>query len=73
MARGKFISEFERDVIRIGHARGVKNGQIAKYLGRTRECVWQQVRKMQADGTINNLPFSFAAEEIARAMKEGRK
>ncbi len=72
MARGKLISEFERDVIRIGHSRGMFPLEISKFLGRTRVAVHVQIEKMKEDGTIDNVPLSFVADEIAEAIR-GKK
>ena len=68
MARGKFISEFERDVIRIGVDAGYKAPQIARFLGRTKVVVYRHIEEMTESGTIGNLPLAFVSSEIAGAI-----
>lgn len=68
MARGKLITDFERDVIRIGISRGATYGQIAKFLGRTKPAVFNQAKAMREAGTLDNLPFCFVATEIGRQI-----
>lgn len=70
MARAKYISKFERDMIRIGHAHGVNAPSIARFLGRSKVAVYKQIERMTADGTIEDLPFAFVSEEITRAMRQ---
>ncbi|WGT50163.1 helix-turn-helix domain-containing protein [Thioclava nitratireducens] len=69
MARGKFITDFERDCIRIGKARGLENATIARALKRTQAAIGQQVRMMEEDGTLGNLPLTFMVDEIADMMR----
>lgn len=72
MARGKFITDFERDMIRIGHSEGIGDATIARALRRTPASVGQQIKKMRAAGTLDDLPFVFVVEEIAEFIrKEG--
>lgn len=68
MARGKFITDFERDLIRIGFARGMKAPQIARFLGRTKVAIYQQIAAMEAAGDLQPTVFEFVADEIAAAM-----
>ena len=70
MARGKFITKFEAEIIRIGVDRGFKAPQIARYLGRTKQAVYAHIEKMQADDTLANLPFDFVADEIAGGIRD---
>lgn len=72
MAKRKYISDFERDVIRIGHANGVSCTQIAKFCGRNRVTIWNHIRAMTDDGTITQLPFGFVVDEVAEAMRNAR-
>lgn len=69
MARGKFISDFERDVIRIGISRDLKAPQIARFLGRSKVAVYQQISAMEAEGTMENTVLDFVSEEIAQAIR----
>lgn len=74
MARGKFITEFERDCIRIGKASGVENATIARALKRTPAAVGQQITAMERAGTLKNLPMIFIVEEVAEMLRrEGLK
>ncbi len=70
MARGKYITKFEAEIIRIGLDRGFKAPQIARYLGRTKQAVYNHIEKMESDGTLENMPFDFVADEIARAIRD---
>lgn len=72
MAKATYISDFERDVIRIGYSRGIKAPDIARFLGRTKVAVYNQIKAMDAAGTLGDLPFCFAANEIAAAILAGR-
>lgn len=65
MARAKLIRDFEKDVIRVGHANGQSGATIARVLGRTRQGVSLQIKAMREEGTLDNLPFEFIANEIA--------
>lgn len=69
MAKAKYISTFERDVIRIGYAKGIKAPQIARFLKRGKMVVYNHIKAMEADGTIGELPLSFVADEIADAIR----
>jgi DNA-binding MarR family transcriptional regulator len=69
MARGKFITEFERDCIRIGKSEGIDNATIARALKRTPSAVGQQVKSMEEQGTIDQLPMIFMVEDIADMLR----
>lgn len=69
MAKRRYISAFELDVIRIGVAAGIKAPQIARFLGRQKMAIYNHIKKMEADGTINDCPFGFVADEIAGAIR----
>lgn len=75
MARAKFITDFERDCIRIGKSRGLDNATIARALKRTQAAIGQQVKAMDKAGTLDNLPMVLMVEEIAEMMRRegGRK
>lgn len=70
MARGKFITAFEAEIIRIGVNRGFKAPQIARYLGRTKQAVYVHIEKMRDDKSLQDMQFDFVADEIARAIRE---
>lgn len=59
MARGKYFSADELDVIRLGVKWGHSVQRMADYLGRTRMGVFNQIKKMEAAGTLENVPFDF--------------
>lgn len=69
MAKAKYITDFEREIIKIGHSQGIYPMQISRYLGRTRVAVHQQIEKMKQDGTIDDLPLAFVVDEIAEAIR----
>jgi transposase len=74
MAKAKYISEFERDVMRIGAANGYTAPQIARFLKRGKMVVYNHIKAMEAEGTLQNLPLCFVEQEIAAAIgKAGRK
>jgi IS30 family transposase len=66
MARGKWITEFERDCIRIGVYYGASGAAIARFLGRTKGGVRNHIERMRDEGTLGNLPLDFVKEEIGR-------
>ena len=70
MAKGKYITEFERDFMRIGVAHGISAPQIARFLKRQKMVVYNHIKAMEADGTIENVPLAFVADEIAKAMQD---
>lgn len=69
MARGAYITEFEREIIRIGHARGLTGGQIAKYLRRERTGIYRIIKEMEDDGTLANVPFDFICDDVEAAIR----
>ena len=69
MARGGFISEFERDCIRIGKNRGVDNATIARALKRTKAAVGNHVKAMTDAGTLDDLPIAFVCDDIADMLR----
>jgi hypothetical protein len=69
MAHGKYITAFERDVIRIGVAHGCSLPEIARFLHRNRVAIYNHKRAMEAEGTLGDLPFGFVCQEIAGAIK----
>jgi len=64
MAKGKLITEFEKDVIRMAVALGHKDREIAEFMGRSRPVVAIWRGRMEKDGTIHDLPFEFVADMI---------
>lgn len=65
MARGKYFTDFERDLIRVGVKMGKNASQIARAMGRTDTGVRNQIKAMQDAGTLQNLPFGIIAERDA--------
>lgn len=59
MARAKWFSKDELDIIRLGVKAGHGNQRIADYLGRTRQGVAKQINRMREEGTLENYPFDF--------------
>ena len=69
MARAKYITDFEKDVIRIGVANGIKAPAIARFLGRKKMAIYRHIELLEQDGTLGNVPMEFVADEIAAAIK----
>ncbi|DBA35683.1 TPA_inf: hypothetical protein gp20 [Marinomonas phage YY] len=69
MARGRFITEFEKDCIRIGYARGIENATVARALKRTKAAVGQQIKAMEEAGTLGNLPLIFMVDEVEQMLR----
>lgn len=70
MARGKYFTDFERDLIRVGVKMGKNAAQIARAMGRTDTGVRNQIKAMQDAGTIENLPFPIVAERDAEGLTD---
>jgi hypothetical protein len=68
MAKGKYITDFERDVIRCGVSFGCNAPQIAVFLGRNRMAVYNQISAMRQAGTLEELPGDFLAAQIGGAI-----
>lgn len=72
MARGKYFTDFERDLIRVGVKLGKNAAEIARAMGRTDTGVRNQIKAMQDAGTIGNLPFEVVQDRDTEALKNGR-
>ena len=70
MARAKYISPFERDIMRIGHSRGINAPTIARFLGRGKLVVYRHLQLMRDEGTLDDLPLCFVCDEIAEAIRK---
>ena len=70
MAKAKFISEREREVIRVGLHHGIPQKKIAAALNRSNGAVCQQVQRMREDGTLHDLPLPFMAELIRKGLDQ---
>ncbi|MCG7622719.1 HTH domain-containing protein [Epibacterium sp. Ofav1-8] len=55
MARGKGITREEDHVIRLGLQRGRSAGDIANFLGRSRQAIYQRIKRMEETGEIHQL------------------
>ncbi|MCE8508336.1 helix-turn-helix domain-containing protein [Ruegeria pomeroyi] len=73
MAKAKYISDFEREVMRIGHSRGFNAPEIARFLKRGKMVVYNHINRMDADGTLSDLPLCFVADEIAEAIRKANQ
>lgn len=69
MARGRFISDFEADLIRIGHAAGIDNATIARAMGRHKSAIGKYLRRMEDEQTIGNLPTCLVGDRIAEMIR----
>tara|TARA_R110002096_G_scaffold216523_7_gene404428 strand:+ start:1169 stop:1387 length:219 start_codon:yes stop_codon:yes gene_type:complete len=69
MAKAKFISKFELDVIRIGVSRGFNAPQIGRFIGRNKLTVYNHIAAMKEAGTIGDVPMAFVVDEIAEAIR----
>lgn len=70
MARAKLISDFEREVIRIGVDGGFNSSQIARYIGRERSTVHKQIEAMTKADLMGSLPWPFMCEQICAAIRQ---
>lgn len=68
MARGKYFTEYERELIRIGTARGLNPSRIAKAIGRTPQGVRKQVQRMQERGAMAVSVFAVVADADAEEV-----
>lgn len=73
MAKAKYISDFERDVMRIGAQNGFKAPQIARFLKRGKMVVYNHLKAMEAEGTLKALPMCFIEEEIVEAIRKANR
>jgi len=71
MARAKYFTDFERDLIRVGVKLGKNAAEIARAMGRTDTGVRNQIKAMQAAGTLENLPFEVIQERDAQGLENG--
>lgn len=69
MARGKLISDFERDCIKIGHHVGLTKADMARALGRTKPFIAKYLDQMKEDGTLGDLPLCSVIEDIGAMMR----
>lgn len=72
MARGKYITTFELDLIRVAHANGCKAPSIARYMGRTKMAVYNKIEQMRKEGTLDDVPVwlpSFV-DDIVRLIND---
>lgn len=69
MAKAKYINEIEREAIRIGLSIKLNAPAIAHYLGRNKQTVYNEIEKLEKDGTIGNMPMPFLVEAIGRDMQ----
>lgn len=69
MAKARYISDFELDIIRIGVTKGVSKIKIAKFIGRSKQVVYNHADRMIKDGTIGDMPLAFVVDEIAAAIE----
>ncbi|MBO6603843.1 MAG: helix-turn-helix domain-containing protein [Roseicyclus sp.] len=65
MAKGRYITDFEKMVIRVGVANGHSDADIARFMNRSRPLVTVWRTKMEKDGSIADLPFGFVADDVA--------
>ena len=68
MAKAKYINEIEREAIRIGVSIKLNAPAIANYLGRNKQTIYNEIEKLEKDGTIANLPMTFLVEAVGRDM-----
>jgi IS30 family transposase len=70
VARGKYITENERDTMRVGVKHGLTIAEIAKGMGRTRMGVNTHVKAMRDAGTLSDRPL---LPHVEAAILEGLK
>lgn len=69
MAKARYISDLELDLIRIGIARGHSCIKIAKFMGRSKQVVYNHAEKMRENGTLGDLPLEFVVDEVAAKIE----
>lgn len=70
MAKAKLISDFEREIIRIGVDGGFNASQISRYIGRERSTVHKQIEAMTKAEIMGALPRPFICEQICTDIRE---
>lgn len=68
MAKAKYITEVERDAIRVGLSIKLTAPAIGHYLGRSKQGIYNEIQRLEQDGTLRNLPVPFLVEALARDM-----
>lgn len=71
MAKATYISDFEISCIKIGKKHKIPNATIARALDRSPQVIGHHVKRMEEDGTINDLPMLFLIEDIANVISSG--
>ena len=69
MARGKYISDFEKECIRIGLANGIRPATIARALGRNKAAITGHAKVIAESLDAAQEPFPFVADEIAEMLR----
>ncbi|MEY8798954.1 MarR family transcriptional regulator [Leisingera sp. XS_AS12] len=59
----KGLTPHQLDVIRVGVKLGKKQAEIARILGRTKQAIHQAKKRMEAEGTIETIPFDLSLIE----------
>lgn len=70
MARGRYFTEYEKEIIRIGVAYDVPATLVAAYLGRTDRGVRAQIQRMRDADMLGGVPFELIAKPVAEAMRK---
>lgn len=61
MAQSTWLSDFERDCIRLGVIQGRKAREIMEALNRSKQCIYREITKMKEDGSIDELRLELEA------------
>ena len=69
MARGKYITDFEKECIRIGLAAGIKPATIARALGRNKAAITAHCKVISENLEAAQEPFPFVADDIADMLR----
>lgn len=59
----KGLTQYQLDTIRVGVKLGKPQAEIARILGRTKQAVHQAKKRMEGEGTIDQIPFDLSLIE----------
>lgn len=68
--RGKAFTQAEDDLIRLCLKQEKSLGKLAKHLGRGRQSMYERIKKMKRDGTINQDVMDFGQGGIAAQIEQ---
>jgi len=69
MAKAKYISENEKQVIKIAYEAGFKAPSIARYLGRGKLAIYNHIEAMQKADMMATDAMDFLKDQICEGIK----